>query len=169
MNDEKHPNLSETDEGPSLEVLVEAFLAVMHRLGRHFFERSAEFDLSPQLAKAFGELREPLSMGELAERLFCDASNVTGIVDRLEDKGLVERQPDPDDRRVKRLVLTASGRRLWQAHHDRVFEDAPVFGSLEVEDRVALVALLRRALEEPVLSHGGRSVVAASLASPPDG
>lgn len=136
-------------EAPGLEELVEAFLAVMHRLGRHFFDRSAEFDLSPQLAKAFGELREPLSMGELAERLFCDASNVTGIVDRLEEKGLVERQPDAGDRRVKRLVLTPEGRKLWQAHHDRVFEDAPVFANLDVQDRAALVRLLRQAVEEP--------------------
>ena len=103
-------------------------MAVMGRIGQHFFQRSAEFDLSPQQAKAFHELRRPLSMGELADRLFCDASNVTGIVDRLEARGLVERQADPDDRRVRRLVLTDAGRELWQAHHDRVFDGVPCVG-----------------------------------------
>ena len=63
-------------------------------------------------------------MGELAEHLYCDASNVTGIVDRLEGRGLVERKPDPNDRRVKRLVLTPQGQTLWQAHHDRIFDEA---------------------------------------------
>ncbi len=130
---------------PSVEELVDLFLAVMGRLGRHFFECSAEFDLSPQQAKAFRELDQPLSMKELADRLLCDASNVTGIVDRLEARGLVERQPEPGDRRVKRLVLTASGRELWQAHHDRVFGcEVPALAVLSADDRRALHDLLSR-------------------------
>ncbi|HEX7275788.1 MAG TPA: MarR family transcriptional regulator [Acidimicrobiales bacterium] len=129
---------------PSVEELVTAFVAVMGRLGQHFFQRSAEFDLSAQQAKAFHELRQPLSMGELADRLFCDASNVTGIVDRLEARGLVERQPDPDDRRVRRLVLTDAGRELWQAHHDRVFEGIPCVDGLDDDDRRTLYDLLQR-------------------------
>ena len=129
---------------PTMEELVAAFLAVMGRLGQHFFQCSAEFDLSPQQAKAFVELRQPLSMGELADRLFCDASNVTGIVDRLEARGLVERQPDPDDRRVRRLVLTATGQELWQAHHDRVFDGVPCLANLTDDDRRVLCDLLSR-------------------------
>ncbi|MEA2685065.1 MAG: hypothetical protein QOE93_260 [Actinomycetota bacterium] len=132
------------DGTPSVEELVDAFMAVMGRLGHHFFQRSAEFDLSPQQAKAFRELSEPLSMGELAERLFCDASNVTGIVDRLEARGLVERQADPDDRRVRRLVLTDAGRDLWQAHHQRVFDGLPCIDHLTADDRRTLHDLLAR-------------------------
>lgn len=134
---------------PSVEELVSAFMAVMGRIGQHFFQRSAEFDLSGQQAKAFHELRRPLSMGELAERLFCDASNVTGIVDRLESRGLVERQADPDDRRVRRLVLTGEGRRLWQEHHDRVFVDFPCVGNLDDAERRTLCSLLRRMADDP--------------------
>src|SRR5256886_12246873 len=48
----------------------------------------------------------PLPMSSLAERLFCDASNVTGIADRLEARGLVERRSAEGDRRVKALTLT---------------------------------------------------------------
>lgn len=140
--------VGDTEPVPSIEELVQAFMAVMQRLSGHFFERSAEFDLSPQLAKAFQALREPMSMGELAESLFCDASNVTGIIDRLEARGLVERQPDPNDRRVKRLVLTSSGRTLWQAHHDRIFAELPgglpCFPALSADDRRVLLGLLRR-------------------------
>ena len=138
----------EREPVPSVEELVAAFMATMNRLAGHFFARSAEFDLSPQQAKAFQALKEPLSMGELAEHLFCDASNVTGIVDRLESRGLVERTPDTSDRRVKRLVLTPQGRTLWQAHHDRVYAEAagdlPCFPALSDDDRRALLDLLQR-------------------------
>ena len=134
---------------PSVEDVVTAFVAVMGRIGQHFFQRSAEFELSPQQAKAFHELRRPLSMGELADRLFCDASNVTGIVDRLEARGLVERQPDPDDRRVRRLVLTAEGWALWQAHHDRVFDGIPCVDHLTDDDRRVLYDLLMRMAGPP--------------------
>ena len=136
-------------EYPTVEDVVTAFVAVMGRIGQHFFQRSAEFDLSPQQAKAFHELRHPLSMGELAERLLCDASNVTGIVDRLEARGLVERQPDPDDRRVRRLVLTAEGRELWMVHHDRVFDGVPCVDNLTDDERATLCHLLARMASAP--------------------
>jgi DNA-binding MarR family transcriptional regulator len=51
-------------------------------------------------------------MRRLADTLSCDASNVTGLVDRLESRGLVQRQPSPQDRRVKVLHLTPTGARL---------------------------------------------------------
>src|SRR5262245_49308832 len=54
----------------------------------------------------------PIPMGLVAETLACDASNVTGLVDRLESRGLVRRQPSPADRRLKVLVLTPTGARL---------------------------------------------------------
>lgn len=132
---------------PTVEELVAAFLVVMNRLGRHLFERSAEFDLPPQQAKAFHELRQPMAMSDLADRLLCDASNVTGIIDRLEARGLVERHPDPDDRRVRRLVLTPAGRELWQAHHDRVYTDCPYVDTLDGDDRRTLHRLLRKMAE----------------------
>jgi DNA-binding MarR family transcriptional regulator len=83
-------------------------------------------------------------MGELADVLSCDASNVTGIVDRLESRGLVERQVVPDDRRVKRLVLTDEGAALWEAHHRRVFADVPLVAGLSAAERRTLFALLQK-------------------------
>jgi DNA-binding MarR family transcriptional regulator len=52
------------------------------------------------------------SFGELARRLGCDKTNVTGMVDRLVQRGLLTRQPDPADRRVSRVVLTEEGMAL---------------------------------------------------------
>jgi MarR family transcriptional regulator, organic hydroperoxide resistance regulator len=64
---------------------------------------------------AFGALRvldEPRTMSEIAAFLRCDNSNVTGIVDGLEARGLAERTASPGDRRVKLIALTVAGRRL---------------------------------------------------------
>src|SRR5262245_28921867 len=68
-----------------------------------------EFDLLPPHLFALKNLDRPRPMGELARMLFCDSSNVTGIVDRLEERGLVARTADENDRRVRLLVLTSEG------------------------------------------------------------
>src|SRR5947209_16652798 len=90
-------------------------------LMRFFFAQRAhlpfsgeEFDLSPAQCHVLHliEPGRPLPMRKLAETLSCDASNVTGLVDRLEERGLVARRPSPDDRRVKELRLTPAGERL---------------------------------------------------------
>src|SRR3954449_8749108 len=72
---------------------------------------AAEFDLSPMQAHVLRLLEpdQPLPMRTLARKLCCDASNVTGIVDRLEERGLVRRDAAPGDRRVKMLVVTSNG------------------------------------------------------------
>ncbi|MBT2207442.1 MULTISPECIES: MarR family winged helix-turn-helix transcriptional regulator [Actinomadura] len=71
---------------------------------------SRELGLTPQQAQLL-TLVDPgeLTHGELAHRLNCDKTNVTGLVDRLERRGLVRRRPDPDDRRVTRVSLDDQG------------------------------------------------------------
>jgi DNA-binding MarR family transcriptional regulator len=71
-----------------------------------------EFDLMPPQQMVLGYLDEPRPMGELAQHLHCDNSNITGIVDRLTERGLVERQAAEGDRRVKLVALTEAGREL---------------------------------------------------------
>src|SRR5687768_16207453 len=75
---------------------------------------AAELRLSPAQCHVLHliEPRRSIPMGQLAETLACDASNVTGLVDRLESRGLVRRRPSAGDRRVKVLVLTPTGSRL---------------------------------------------------------
>src|SRR5438309_11634249 len=83
----------------------------------HLPSAAAEFDLSPVQCHVLHliEPGRPLPMGRLADTLSCDASNVTGLVDRLEVRGLVQRRPSAADRRVKVLHLTPAGSRL-RAH-----------------------------------------------------
>ncbi|WP_422740785.1 MarR family winged helix-turn-helix transcriptional regulator [Micromonospora sp. WMMD729] len=90
--------------------------SLRHRQGTAF----ADLGLTPAAARALHELDpdRPLPARDLAERLSCDRSNVTALVDKLEQAGLVERRTDPADRRQKTLVVTGDGRVV----RDRVAE-----------------------------------------------
>ena len=111
---------------------------------RRFLIAAAELDLHPAQAGALLQLASPLPMSELASALACDNSNVTGLVDRLEARGLVARQASPDDRRVKHVVLTSAGRRLRDRMLDRVGRVPPGLAALSVAEQRQLRDLLRR-------------------------
>jgi DNA-binding MarR family transcriptional regulator len=106
-----------------------------------------ELDLRPA---AFGTLRmldRPRTMSEVAAALQCDNSNVTGIVDSLEEKGLAQRRPSEEDRRVKLIELTAEGRRV-QRRLSKAFATPPDWvEGLAEEDRRMLRDILRRAVD----------------------
>ncbi len=112
-------------------------------------EAHADLGLPPVQAQALSTLGEPVPMRELANRLACDASNVTGIVDGLERRGLVERRPDPRDRRVKQLVLTPEGERMRDTLNARVDRVAAKVFDLPEADRKALRDLLARLVDAP--------------------
>ena len=88
----------------------------------------------------------PVPMSRLAEVLSCDASNVTGLVDRLEARGLLARRPSPEDRRVKVLALTTRGARLRGQMLRHMTGQPRPLSSLTAEERRALVGLLERLL-----------------------
>ena len=116
----------------------------LHR--RRFLIAAAEFDLHPAQAGALLQLAAPLPMHELANQLACDSSNVTGIIDRLEARGLVARRPSPDDRRVKHVVLTARGRRLQARLVERMGSPPEGFERLSAEELLQLRDILVRML-----------------------
>jgi len=111
--------------------------------------RLSELGLTFPLAHALRVLDpdRPRPMRELADELFCDASNVTALADRLEGKGLAERQPDPGDRRVKALALTSAGERARDRVLEIMSEPPPPIAALPVADQRALRDVLRRAVE----------------------
>ena len=67
----------------------------------------------------------PLTLKQLADMTSNDAPATTVAVNDLEDRGLVERQPHPDNRRSKLVSLTPAGRRLVERMHRTVRDDAP--------------------------------------------
>jgi MarR family transcriptional regulator, organic hydroperoxide resistance regulator len=89
----------------------------------------------------------PSPMSSLADLLVCDASNVTGIADRLEARGLVERRSVGADRRVKTLALTPAGVRLRARVIDLMSEPPAAITALSTADQRALRDILRRAAE----------------------
>ena len=112
--------------------------AALNELGLGFAQAHALRMLDPD---------EPRPMSALAERLFCDASNVTGLVDRLERRGLVERRSAEGDRRVKALTLTAAGVDLREEVMALMSEPPEAIASLSVADQRALRDILARAVE----------------------
>ena len=110
---------------------------------------AAELELSPAQCHLLN-LIEPdraMPMGELASALACDASNVTGLVDRLESRGLLQRSPSADDRRVKVLSLTPLGTRIRAALIEKMTSSPPTLRRLSGADQRALARILRRLLE----------------------
>jgi MarR family transcriptional regulator, organic hydroperoxide resistance regulator len=112
---------------------------------------AAEFDLSPMQAHVLRLLEPgtPVPMRALARALRCDASNVTGIVDRLEDRGLVLRAALKTDRRVKMLVVTDQGVKVRDSILERLSEAPEPIARLSDKDQRALCEILKRAVETP--------------------
>jgi DNA-binding MarR family transcriptional regulator len=110
---------------------------------------AAELRLSPAQCHVLHliEPERPVAMGELAETLSCDKSNVTGLVDRLESRGLVRRSPSEQDRRVKVLVLTPRGTRLRALLVERMTAPPPALDRLSPGEQRALARILARLLE----------------------
>ena len=136
----------ESDACRAWQLLVRFFFAQRE----HLPSLGAEFELSPVQCHVLHllEPERPLPMGRLAETLACDASNVTGLVDRLEARGLVQRRPASGDRRVKELQLTPAGSRL-RAQLLRRMTGAPLpLAKLSARQRRALVQILEALLNE---------------------
>ena len=93
--------------------------------------------------KALHMLDNPLAMKDLGLRMHCDPSFITSIADTLEKHGLAVREPDPADRRVKRLVLTPAGAELKARIEDEVLSRSPWRQRLSREQRASLLALIQ--------------------------
>jgi DNA-binding MarR family transcriptional regulator len=112
-----------------------------------FLGVARELGLRPAAMGALRTLDRPRTMSEIAVVLHCDNSNVTGVVDVLEEKGLAMRRPSEADRRVKLIELTAEGRKI-RARLTRAIAKPPTWVErLSEADRRALRDILARATE----------------------
>ncbi len=106
-----------------------------------------ELDLSPKQLGVLWRL-DPEGPGtpmrSIAERLYCDASYVTDLVDRLEERGLIVRAQDPEDRRVKLLQLTPDGVALRERALELLYEPPAGFERLSADEQRTLAGLLER-------------------------
>jgi MarR family transcriptional regulator, organic hydroperoxide resistance regulator len=113
------------------------------------FAIASEFELAPTQVHALRILEpgEGAPMSALAGALHCDPSNITGITDRLEARGLIERRSAPHDRRVKLLALTPEGEAVRERISEAMDTPPPAIQSLSRADQRALRDLLRRAAD----------------------
>ena len=144
-------SMSGTDDAcRAWQLLVKFFFAQREQLPT----LGDEFGLSPVQCHVLHliEPSQPLPMGRLAETLGCDASNVTGLADRLEGRGLVERRPSREDRRVKVLQLTSTGARVRAQLLRRVVGGSCRLSKLRPNEQRALVRILERIVGETQVS-----------------
>jgi DNA-binding MarR family transcriptional regulator len=115
---------------------------------QRMFAIAQEFDLAPQQMITLRMLGSgPRKMSELANALFCDNSNVTGIIDRLEERGLVRREAATGDRRVKLIVLTEEGEQMRVEITKRMSEPPPAIAALPVNEQTVLRDILKKAID----------------------
>jgi DNA-binding MarR family transcriptional regulator len=112
---------------------------VRRRLRDSFDVTLPRFDLMAQLDRT----PNGMTLGELSQRMMVSNGNVTGLVDRLVEQGLINRRPSPKDRRAQIVSLTARGRKSFRAmartNGDWVGE---FFADLSADDMDALMRLL---------------------------
>lgn len=117
------------------------------RITSHVRERAGRLDLTTAQAAALRELTEAMTMSELAGKMSCEPSNATVVIDGLEKRGLIMRQPHPTDRRSKQVYLTPEGTER-RAALLQALSDEPPLPELSDIERLALRDLLHRALSK---------------------
>lgn len=129
---------------PTENELLESLAVIAGAQWRDFAAAASHEGLTSMQARLLSLLTRPLPMRELAALLGCDASNVTGIVDRLEAQGLARREPDPRDRRVKRVIATAKGRETVGRVRAGMHAMHRALDALTPDERAALHRLVER-------------------------
>jgi len=126
--------------------LADALYAVMPMVVDHVDDRLEELGMTNTDYWALRSVEGPMPMKDLAHCMDIDPSYVTLVADRLENLGLIERQPHATDRRVKNLVLTAKGKRYKKTIPDRLWSGSNTFSALTDDDRATLTDLLSKVI-----------------------
>jgi DNA-binding MarR family transcriptional regulator len=142
------------ESGPVYDAADEAWrllTAVLMVRKEQFPELAASFGLNPGALHALLQLDpdEPQSMSSLAGAWKCDASNVTWLVDRLEEHGLAERRAHPGDRRIRTVAITQRGAEIRSQVEARMYEAPDNLRALSARDLEALAKILRKIAPAP--------------------
>ncbi len=125
--------------------IVDLLIAFMESFKGHFVAVLETLELSMSQGHVLMCLDEPMPMSAIAKRMGFDASHVTALIDRLEERGLIERRSDPHDRRVKRIVVTDKGVTTRDQIRRSVCEGLPPLTRLSDSERVQLRDLMAAA------------------------
>lgn len=139
-------SMSNTSDELASDVLG-LFAAITRRYAQESEAAAAAHELTPLQVKALLAAEDPVPMRRIADRLRAEPSNVTTIIDRLESRGLVERRPNPGDRRVKLVAATPAGRAAAADLRTRMPFAADPLVRLTTEQRESLRGLLQLMLQ----------------------
>jgi DNA-binding MarR family transcriptional regulator len=119
---------------------------VLRAMGEQVHAAAVAEDLTPMQAMLLDRLQDGIAapMTDLAQQLHCDKSNLTGIVDALEARELVQRTTPPDDRRVRALVTTPEGRAVRARLDRRLRAENPLLARLDATQLADLEQALVR-------------------------
>jgi DNA-binding MarR family transcriptional regulator len=137
--------VTEQEEWGKQESLSDSFRAVSRRLRIQTQKALAPWEVTPSQARALGVLARhgPVRLGTLSEHLRIAPRSATEVVDALETRRLVERRPDPADRRATLVAPTARGEEVAAGiRAARAAEAEEFFARLDPGDRAALARLL---------------------------
>lgn len=124
--------------------LVDLLFTVMPMVADHVNSRLEDLGMTTTDYWALRSVEGPMPMKDLATCMDIDPSYVTLVADRLEELGLIERQPHPTDRRVKNLVLTAKGAKLKASLPDTLWSGQTLFSALDNGERATLIQTLTK-------------------------
>ncbi|WP_248959077.1 MarR family winged helix-turn-helix transcriptional regulator [Sphaerisporangium perillae] len=129
---------------PAADDLIEPLARAVRGYYDDFAVVSARHGLTTAQARVLIALEEPLSMRALADHLLCDASNATGLIARMEARGLVQRALSPSDRRIKVVTATTEGTELAHLIRDELHSVRAALEALTPDERATLLPLLNR-------------------------
>jgi DNA-binding MarR family transcriptional regulator len=121
---------------------------LMKAMGRDLHEVAGAEGLTPMQLMLLDRIEDDVAvpMSQLAGQLHCDKSNLTGIVDGLEARGLIERTTPRGDRRVRALVTTVQGRQVRARIGRRLREDNPLLARLKPDQLHDLEHLVQQVI-----------------------
>lgn len=165
MNNESPDTTDLSDEFPDtparrgVVAIVRAFGTVQRQMASYF----AQFDLTPpqfQMLTVINRLKnKPVTQRRLARELYVSFPNITVMLARLEEAGLIVRAPSPDDGRAKLVSLTTKGRsllrKIWKVHQRQLEQ---VMSGLDKNERRELAHLLNKM----IAAHAKSSAAMAS-------
>lgn len=134
------------------DTLAEALRSVAHRLRRISVESLARWEVSPSQSRALRVVARhgAIRLTELSEHLRIAPRSATEVVDYLQAKGLVERRPDPQDRRATLVAITEHGIEIGAAIRSaQGAETERLFDRLSATDRNHLARILRKLRTDP--------------------
>ena len=127
-------------------VLVHFLMMSKHRI----IELGKDYGLTAMQAMTLFLLEEHRAMHELKTIFNCDASNITGLVDALEAKGLASRSDDPNDRRITLVRLSPKGAKVRASLLTRAIDESQLLANLTASEQNELIRLLAKITNERV-------------------